>query len=117
MERGCARNFPLNKATATVPESPCTTLSATDPQIMVVPLVDYTAAGKNGKTSVPVLDFVTLYVTGPVRNNNTIVATVIPPVATCRTGTITSTHPDATGLKMVPCQDGRCPSAVAWPSM
>ena len=84
--------------------------------LLVVPLVDFTAAGKNGKTSVPVLDFVTLYVTGLVGNNNTVVATVIPPLATCSTGT-TSSQVDGTGLKVVLCSDSGCPSASAWPSM
>jgi len=106
-----------NSTVATVPESPYTTLSATDPHVMVVPLVDFTAAGKNGKTNVPVLDFVTLYVTGLLGNNNTIVATVIPPLATCGTGTTTATHVDGTGLKVVLCSDSGCPSASAWPSM
>jgi Putative Flp pilus-assembly TadE/G-like len=59
-----------NSTTATVPESPYTTLSATDPHVMVVPLVDFSKA-KGGKSSVPILDFVTLYVTGLVGNNNT----------------------------------------------
>lgn len=102
---------------ATVPAAPYTTLSASDPHVIVVPLVDFTAAGKNGKTSVPVMDFVTLYVTGLVGNNNTIVATVIPPVATCSTATTTSTHPNGAGLKAVLCSDSGCPSAAAWPSM
>ncbi|MGZ6193625.1 MAG: pilus assembly protein TadG-related protein [Candidatus Binataceae bacterium] len=106
-----------NSTVATVPASPYTTLDATDPHIVVVPLVDFTAAGKNGKTAVPVLDFVTLYVTGLVGGNNTVVATVIPPVATCSTGTTTSTHPYGTGLKVVLCSDSGCPSATAWPSM
>ena len=106
-----------NSTVATVPASPYTTLDATDPHMVVVPLVDFTAAGKNGKTAVPVLDFVTIYVTGMVGNNNTVVATVIPPVATCSTGTTTSTHPDGTGLKVVLCSDSGCPSAAAWPSM
>ena len=100
-----------------MPASPYTTLDATDPHIVVVPLVDFTAAGKNGKGAVPVLDFVTLYVTGLVGGNNTVVATVIPPMATCSTGTTTSTHPDGTGLKVVLCSDSGCPSAAAWPSM
>ena len=106
-----------NSTVATVPASPYTTLDATDPHIVVVPLVDFTAAGKNGKTSVPILDFVTLYVTGLVGGNNTVVATVIPPMATCSTGTTTSTHPYGTGLKVVLCSDSGCPSAAAWPSM
>ena len=106
-----------NSTVATVPASPYTTLDATDPHIMVVPLVDFTAAGKNGKTNVPVLDFVTLYVTGLVGNNNTIVATVIPPVATCSKGTTTATHVNGTGLKVVLCSDSGCPSAAAWPRM
>ena len=106
-----------NSTVATVPASPYTTLTPTDPHVMVVPLVDYTASGKNGKTSVPVLDFVTLYVTGMVGNNNTIVATVIPPLATCSTPTTTATHVDGTGLKAVLCSDSGCPSAAAWPSM
>ena len=105
-----------NSTVATVPASPYTTLDATDPHILVVPLVDFTAAGKNGKTSVPVMDFVTLYVTGMVGNNNTIIATVIPPVATCSTATTTSTHPNGTGLKVILCSDSGCPSATAWPS-
>ncbi len=44
----------------------------------------------------PALDFVTLYVTGPVGNNNTVVATVIPPLAACSTPTSTSVHVDGT---------------------
>jgi hypothetical protein len=106
-----------NTTVATVPESPYTTLTPTDPHVMVVPLVDFTASGKNGKTSVPVLDFVTIYVTGMVDNNNTVVATVIPPLATCSTPTTTSSHPAGTGLKAVLCSDSGCPSAAAWPSM
>jgi hypothetical protein len=108
-------NLP-NSTVATVPASPYTYLTATDPHVVVVPLVDFTAAGKNGKTSVPVLDFVTLYVTGLVGDNNTVVATVIPPLATCSTGT-TSSQVDGTGLKVVLCSDSGCPSASAWPSM
>jgi hypothetical protein len=46
--------------------------------LLVVPLVDFTAAGKNGKSSMPVPDFVTLQVTRLV-GDNTIVAAVIPP--------------------------------------
>ena len=106
-----------NSTVATVPESPYTTLSASDPHVMVVPLVDFTAAGKNGKTNVPILDFVTLYVTGLVGNNNTIVATVIPPLAACSTPSTTATHVNGSGLKVVLCSDSGCPSAAAWPSM
>jgi len=106
-----------NSTTATVPAAPYTTLSASDPHVMVVPLVDFTAAGKNGKRNVPILDFVTLYVTGLVGNSNTIVATVIPPVASCSTPTTTSSHPNGAGLKVILCPDSGCPSASAWPSM
>ncbi len=109
-------NLP-NATVATVPASPYTTLTPTDPHIVVVPLVDFTASGKNGKTSVPVLDFVTLYVTGLVGNNNTVIATVIPPIATCSTPTTTATHVNGTGLKAILCPDSGCPSAAAWPSM
>lgn len=77
--------------------------------LLVVPLVDFTAAGKNGKSSMPVLDFVTLQVTGLV-GNNTIVAAVILPLATCSTGT-TSSQVEGTGLKVVLCSDSGCPSA------
>jgi hypothetical protein len=70
----------------------------------------------NGKSNVPVLDFVTLQVTGLVGNNNTIVATVIPPLATCSTGT-TSSQVEGTGLKVVLCSARGCPSASGWPSM
>jgi len=84
--------------------------------VLVVPLVDFSKA-KGGKSSVPILDFVTLYVTGLVGNNNTIVATVIPPMATCSTPTTTSAHVDGTGLKAVLCSDSGCPSASAWPTM
>jgi hypothetical protein len=106
-----------NSTVAQVPATGYSPLSPTDPHIIVVPLVDFTAAGKNGKTSVPVLDFVTLYVTGLVGNNNTVVATVIPPMPTCSTGTSTATHVDGTGLKVILCSDSGCPSAAAWPSM
>jgi Putative Flp pilus-assembly TadE/G-like len=111
----------LNLPNSTVSQVPATgypsPLSPSDPHIVVVPLVDFTAAGKNGKTSVPVLDFVTLYVTGLVGNNNTVVATVIPPMPTCSTPTTTSMHVDGTGLKAVLCPDSGCPTAAAWPSM
>jgi hypothetical protein len=83
---------------------------------VVVPLVDWTAAGKNGKTTVPVMDFVTLYVTGLVGNNNTVVATVIPPLATCSTPT-TSANVNGSGLKAILCSDSGCPSPQAWPAM
>ena len=86
-----------NSTVANVPNP----VLATDPHVMVVPLVDFTAAGKNGKTPVPQIDFVTLYVTGLVGNNNTIVATVIPPVAGCGTPTTTSTHPNGAGLMAI----------------
>jgi hypothetical protein len=108
-------NLP-NSTVATVPASPYTTLSATDPHVIVVPLVDWTAAGKNGKSSVPVMDFVTLYVTGLVGNNNTVVATVIPPLATCGAPT-TGAHTDGSGLKAILCSDSGCPSPQAWPAM
>ena len=111
----------LNLPNSTVSQVPATgypsPLSPSDPHIVVVPLVDFTAAGKNGKTSVPVLDFVTLYVTGLVGNNNTVVATVIPPMPTCSTPTTTATYVDGTGLKAVLCPDSGCPTAAAWPSM
>ncbi len=83
--------------------------------LLVVPLVDFTAAGKNGKSSMPVLDFVTLQVTGLV-GNNTIVAAVILPLATCSTGT-TSSQVEGTGLKVVLCSDSGCPSASGWPGL
>ncbi len=92
-------------------------LSPTDPHIITVAMVDWTQAGKNGKTAVPIMDFVTLYVTGLVGNNNTVVATVIPPMPTCGTPTTTATHVDGTGLAVVLCSDSGCPSAAAWPSM
>jgi hypothetical protein len=76
----------------------------------------FCTGGYNGKSNVPVLDFVTLYVTGLMDNNNTIVATVIPPLATCGTGT-TSSQVEGTGLKVVLCSDSGCPSASGWPSM
>ena len=57
------------------------------------------------------------YVTGMVGNNNTVIATVLPPLAACSRATATSTHPNGTGFKVVPCQDSGCPSAAAWPSM
>jgi hypothetical protein len=99
-----------NSTVATVPASPYTTLTPTDPHIITVPLVDFSKA-KGGKSSVPVVDFVTLYVTGLVGGNNTIVATVIPPVATCSTPTTTATHVNGTALKVVLCSDSGCPSA------
>lgn len=105
-----------NSTVATVPASPYTTLTPTDPHIITVPLVDFSKA-KGGKSSVPVVDFVTLYVTGLVGGNNTIVATVIPPVATCSTPTTTATHVNGTALKVVLCSDSGCPSAAAWPTM
>ena len=108
-------NLP-NSTVATVPASGYSTLTPTDPHVVVVPLVDFSQA-KGGKSSVPILDFVTLYVTGLVGNNNTIVATVIPPMATCSTPTTTSAHVDGTGLKAVLCSDSGCPSASAWPTM
>ncbi len=102
-----------NSTTASVPNP----VLATDPHVMVVPLVDFTAAGKNGKTPVPILDFTTIYVTGLVGNNNTIVATVIPPVAGCGTPTTTSTHPNGAGLMAILCSDSGCPSPAAWPNI
>jgi Flp pilus assembly protein TadG len=102
-----------NSTTPTVPS----TISPNDPHVVVVPLVDFSQAGKPGKTSVPVLDFVTLYVTGLVGKNNTIVATVIPPVAWCGTPTVTT---KGTGAPFMPvlCSDSGCPTlpASSWPA-
>ena len=109
-------NLP-NSTVATVPASPYTYLTATDPHVVVVPLVDFTAAGKNGKTSVPVLDFVTLYVTGLVGNNNTVVATVIPPLGHLQHRNHIESGRRHRGLKVVLCSDSGCPSASAWPTM
>jgi hypothetical protein len=106
----------LTLPNSTVPNVP-SVVSPTDSHVIVVPLVDFSQSSKGGKTSVPVMDFVTLYVTGLVGNNNTVVATVIPPLPTCSTPTTTAAHVDGTGLKVVLCADSGCPSASAWPSM
>jgi Flp pilus assembly protein TadG len=103
-----------NSTTPTVPS----TISPDDPHVIVVPLVDFTQAGKPGKTSVPVLDFATLYVTGLVGGNNTIVATVIPPVAWCGTPTISAKGDQGGPLKAILCSDSGCPTLPGawWPA-
>jgi Flp pilus assembly protein TadG len=100
------------------PVSVPTSFSANDHHIIVVPLVDYTQA-KGGKSNVPVVDFVTLYVQALSGNNNTIVATVIPPVAWC--GAPVGTTPTTTlgaPFKAILCPDSGCPTLPGseWPA-
>ena len=45
-----------------------------DPRLVVVPMVDYSASGKGGKTSVPVVLFAQMWLLGVTGNNNTIKA-------------------------------------------
>lgn len=97
---------------STVPAS----ISPNDPQVVLVPLVDFTQATKGGKAQVPVLDFIMLYVTDVSGNNATITATVIPPVAWC--GIPTKPGQEGTApLKAVLCPDSGCPTVPGpwWP--
>lgn len=45
-----------------------------DPRLVVLPMVDYSASGKGGKTSVPVVSFAQMWLLGVTGNNNTIQA-------------------------------------------
>lgn len=62
-----------------------------NPQIVLVPLIDFQATGKSGKTSAPILDFVTLWVTG-VDGSGNITGTFIPPVPGCGLATTQTTQ-------------------------
>ena len=91
-------------------------ISPGDPQVILVPLVDFTQAAKGGKGEVPVLDFIMLYVTSVSGNNATITATVIPPVPWC--GVPTRPGQEGTApLKVVLCPDSGCPTVPGpwWP--
>jgi len=72
---------------------PTGTIDPKNPQIILVPLVDFQFSGKPGKLSAPILDFLTLWVTG-VDNKGVITGTVIPPVPGCGIGTTQSTQQD-----------------------
>jgi Flp pilus assembly protein TadG len=74
-EQGFAERMNGHVLNSTVPA----TISPGDPQVVLVPLVDYTQATKGGKAQVPVLDFIMMYITGVSGNDATIKATVIPP--------------------------------------
>jgi hypothetical protein len=70
---------------------PTGTIDPSSPQIVLAPLVDFKASGKNGKGDAPVLDFVTLWVTA-VNGNGDVTATIIPPVPGCGTPTTQATQ-------------------------
>jgi Flp pilus assembly protein TadG len=108
------RGLSLTSTPVSVPS----TLSPNDPHIVVVPLVDFTQDPKGGKGNVPVLDFVTLYVQALQGGNNTIVATVIPPVAWCGAPTTTTTSIVGAPFKAILCPDSGCPTVPgsAWPT-
>ncbi|HTQ23080.1 MAG TPA: hypothetical protein VMI09_00155 [Candidatus Binataceae bacterium] len=92
------------------------TISPGDPQVVLVPLVDYTEATKGGKSQVPVLDFIMMYVTGVSGNDATITATVIPPVPWC--GIPTNPGQQGTApLKVILCPNSGCPTVPGpwWP--
>lgn len=107
------RGLTLTSTPVSVPS----TISPNDPHVIVVPLVDYSQAN-GGKSNVPVVDFVTLYVQALSGSNNTIVATVIPPVAWC--GAPVGTTPTNTlgaPFKAILCSDSGCPTLPGseWP--
>ena len=70
---------------------PTGTIDSTSPQLVLAPLVDFKASGKNGKGAAPLLDFVTLWVTG-VDKNGSVSATLMPPVPGCGTPTTQATQ-------------------------
>ncbi len=108
------RGLNLTSTPAAIPSD----LTASDPHIIVVPLVDFTRDPKNGKGSVPVLDFITLYVQALQNGNNTVVATVIPPVAGCGDPTTSTTNIIGAPFKAILCPDSGYPTipGPSWPT-
>lgn len=62
-----------------------------NPQIILVPLVDFQFTGKAGSTAAPILDFLTMWVTG-IDSNGAIHGTFIDPVPGCGLGTTQTTQ-------------------------
>lgn len=92
-------------------------ISSEDPQVMLVPLVDWSSAPKGGKTTLTILDFMTVYVTGVGGNDATISVVPIEPVAGC--GKVVTDPGKQTGhapLKAVLCPDSGCTTISWWPS-
>lgn len=110
--QGFADRMTGHTLNTTVPASP----SPGDPQVVLVPLVDYTQATKGGKTQVPVLDFIMMYITDVSGTDAMITGTVIAPVPWC--GIPTRPGQEGTApLKAVLCPDSGCPTVPGpwWP--
>jgi Flp pilus assembly protein TadG len=95
-----------------------TQIPTTSPQIVVVALADFSQAGKAGKTQVPLLDFVELWVTGvnsPDGQNALINAKVIGGTPQC--GTPTTSGPGTTPYQTLLCPEAGCATIPAawWP--
>jgi hypothetical protein len=90
------------------------------PQIILVPLVDYTQATKNGQSTVPVLGFVTMWVTNIRQGGNgpVLTATVIPPVPGCGLAPTPGQTPNNGLYQAILCPDSGCPvfPSSAWPT-
>jgi hypothetical protein len=94
-----------------------TQIPTTSPQIVVVALADFSQAG-SGKTQVPLLDFVELWVTSvgsPDGQNALVNAVVIGGTPQC--GTPTTSGPGTTPYQTLLCPDAGCTIIPAswWP--
>jgi Flp pilus assembly protein TadG len=59
-----------------------------DPRLIVVPMVDYSASGKGGRTDVPVLQFAQMWLLGVSGNNNTVNAVYLGTVTSSGSATV-----------------------------
>lgn len=108
---------PYQQAPANEAQQQAMGLSSENPQVVLVPLVDWTTAPKGGRTTVPILDFMTLFIAGVTGNDAAITAVPIEPVAGCG---VPITDPGSpTGhapLRAVLCPDSGCPTIPWWPT-
>jgi len=94
-------------------------IPTSSPQIIVAPLVDFSGY-KNGKSTVPVMDFVELWVTGvssPDGQNALVNAVVMGGTPSC--GSPTQDSSGTTPYQAVLCPDGGCQTLPAswWPKV
>ena len=61
---------------------------AYDPRLVVVPMVDFSASGKGGKTTVPIVQFAQMGLLGASSNNNTVNAVYLGTTTPSQTATV-----------------------------
>ncbi|HZO82032.1 MAG TPA: hypothetical protein VFB33_10100 [Candidatus Binataceae bacterium] len=107
---------PYYQAPTSATQQASMSISSENPQVAMVPLVDWSAAPKGGKTTVKILDFMTLFITGVTGNDATITAVPIAPVAGCGLPINDASQFGHAPLKAVLCPDNGCAAIAWWPA-